>query len=261
MSARVLQLSDCHLFADTTQCLKGCSPYAGLEAVLLLLLRTRFADADRLIFTGDLAHDELLPTYHVLRALLGDWLPRCRFLPGNHDHRAAMREVLPNLAGAGEEAITFTEELAGWRLIGLDTQVPGQSYGRIEPDQCAWLKEQLHAHRTQPTILFLHHPPIAVDSAWLDEIGLQQPERFAEVVAAFPQVRSMGTGHVHQEFEGRLGQLPVFSVPSTAVQFRPRTAQLEMDPVAPGLRCFELSGNDFRTQVVRVPEFRYTPET
>ena len=43
-------------------------------------------------------------------------------------------------------------------------------------------------------MLFVHHPAISVGSPWLDEIGLQQPERFAEIVRDAPQVKLIVDG-------------------------------------------------------------------
>ncbi|HFE49117.1 MAG TPA: hypothetical protein ENJ21_07345, partial [Chromatiaceae bacterium] len=67
------------------QTLKGIDTAASLLAVLELA-RPRIQQADLMLLTGDLAHDEALSTYRLLEqhiAPLGtDW----RAIPGNHDN-------------------------------------------------------------------------------------------------------------------------------------------------------------------------------
>lgn len=267
MPMRIIQLTDCHLLADADARLKGVPTRASLAAVLDLV-RREFVDFDYLVITGDLAHDERRETYAALADMLGDWLPRCRLIPGNHDNRAAMREVFPEIippaapvppsSPAGEPPITFSLAAGAWRLIGLDSHIPGRLPGRLEPPQLDWLEGELRA-ADAPTLLFVHHPPVAVGSPWLDRIGLESPERFNQIVASSSQVRAIFTGHVHQEFQGRLHQALVVSAPSTAVQFRPGTAELECDFLPLGFRLIELEGESFRHCVVRLEELAYPP--
>ena len=75
---------------------------------------------------------------------------------------------------------------------------------------------------SQPTLLALHHPPIATGIAPWDEIGLAPADRAAlgRVLDAHPQVRRLVAGHVHQIITGSLAGRPVLTVPSTYVQAR-----------------------------------------
>ena len=256
MSARILQLSDFHLFADPEERLKGVPTWHCLSDVLSVV-RREFSDADFFILSGDLASDEQEGSYRQVRRLWDDLLPRCRVIPGNHDDQAAMRTVFPDLITGETDRVTFSVEANRWRLIGLDSRETGQVRGRISPEQLVWLATELEAHRDQPTLLFLHHPPIRVNSAWLDRIMLQQADRFAEVVGNAPQVRAIFTGHIHHEFEGRLNNIPVLTAPSTAVQFAPATEQPVIENVPAGFRVIELDGRDFCSRVVRLPEVKY----
>ncbi len=261
MPTEILQLTDLHLMADRNAALKGVRTRDSLADVLRFLRERSQAgewDFGSIILTGDLAHDEKLATYEALRELLGDWVSRCRLIPGNHDDRALIRKVFPELVPARGEFINFSVESSGWRLIGLDSHVDGEVYGRIGETQSQWLAAELSAHIAQPTILFMHHPPVPVHSAWLDCIGLRDAGALIDVVRSFPQVRVICTGHVHQEFSVTLNGVRVLTTPSTGVQFRPRQDELICDPIPPGFRIFRLAGRTLESNVIRLPELNHS---
>jgi len=238
MTLRIVQLTDCHLMADPRAELKGLCTRALFERVLEAV-RTRQPTLERLIVTGDLTHDEQLVTYQSLRELLTPWLPRLRLIPGNHDDREPMRQAFPELIQSLGERNVFVEDLAGWRLIGLDSHVPGELHGRVGDEQRAWLEEQLSTH-AGPVAVFLHHPPIAMNSPWLDRIGLVDAAELLAVVRRRTNVRALVCGHVHQERTTAESQAMIFTSPSTGVQFRTETVALEVEAAPPGFRIIEL---------------------
>ena len=130
MSARVAQISDCHLFTDPSAELRGVQPHRAVLQALQHVTEHETA-FDYLVISGDLAHDEQRQTYQVLREMLGSWLPRCRLIPGNHDDRQFIHEVFAEIVPADTEAVCFEEDLATWRLMGLDSHVPGEVHGRL----------------------------------------------------------------------------------------------------------------------------------
>ena len=181
MTTLLLQLSDLHLFAEPDGVLRGVPTRDSLVEVLESVRGTGL-DFDRVVLTGDFTHDERRETYEAVHRLLGEWLDRCHVLPGNHDERALLREVFSGQAGGTDHGICFSQSAGGWRLIGIDTHVPGEVPGRVEPAMLDWLADELAGHAAEPTILFQHHPPIAVGSAWLDAIGLLDPEPLRELI-------------------------------------------------------------------------------
>lgn len=258
MPIRVLQLSDLHLFADPSQRLAGVPTRESLIEV------RRFIDSqpgsfDHVIITGDFTHDELAETYESVRDILGDWVDRCRIVPGNHDDRGAMRQVFQDLIPTSTGAVTFSFHAGGWRLIGLDTHVPGRVPGRIESEQLDWLRQEFASHAEEPAMLFMHHPPVPVGCSWLDSIGLEEPEELLDLIAANGQVRLVSAGHVHHVFDGEMGHVRVVTTPSTAVQFKPQGDEPIYDHVPPGYRVITLDGETFETEVVRLPELRFPP--
>ncbi len=256
MTIRILQLTDCHLMADPRAELKGICTRALFERVLGAV-RSRQGTLDRLIVTGDLTHDEQLATYQSLRELLAPWLPRLRLIPGNHDHRERMRQAFPERIQPLGERNVFVEDLGNWRLIGLDSHVPGELHGQVGDEQLAWQEEQLATH-SGPVALFLHHPPMLVGSQWLDRIGLQDAAEFLALVRRHANVRAIVCGHVHQErtvcASSAESPVTIFTSPSTGVQFRSETISLEVAPAPPGFRVLELhSDGRIVSWVERVP--------
>ncbi len=211
---------------------------------------------DVVVLTGDLVHDEKIATYRILKELVVERFPRLYLIPGNHDDRDFIRHAFPGAGRASEKHITFSEELAGWRLLGVDSHVPGETPGHVDDEHLQWLKAELTKHSDQPTVLFTHHPPFRIQSEWLDKIGLRDPDALIKLIGEFSQIRAVSAGHVHQHFEGRLGNVKLLTTPSTAVQFKPQTDSLVCDPIAPGFRVFKLDGDAIQTEVVRLTEFQ-----
>ena len=253
MTTRIVQVTDLHLMADPRAELKGVCTRTTLQAVLDILRRD-FGSAERLIITGDLAHDELRETYVALRELLGDWLPRLRLIPGNHENRDFMRQVFSDRLTVVDGRNAFAESVGGWRIIGLDSQWPGEVRGQLGLPQQEWLTHELAAESLQPTAIFLHHPPLQVGTGWLDEIGLADAEALLDLLRRSEQVKFVCCGHIHHEMTISQRDVLLLTTPSTSVQFLPDTEMLVPDSVPPGFRIFDLeSDGSFRTRVVRVP--------
>jgi Icc protein len=250
----ILQLTDLHLMSDPDAELKGVRTRGLTKRVIDDVRRgidTKSWDIDRVVITGDLAHDELLETYDVLREMLGDLVPRCLLLPGNHDSRPFMREVFPELFATDGTFLTFSVAAGNWRLIGLDSHIPSTVPGQLGGQQLEWLAEELRKHAEQPTVLFLHHPPFSVGSAWVDAIGLQDAHDLMQCVASATQVKAICAGHVHQAFESEAMGVRLLTTPSASLQFTPNSTELGLDTRPTGFRLLRL-GERFESEVVRL---------
>jgi len=255
----VLQFTDLHLFTDRSTRLKEVCTWESCARVLNAA-RQQVPTPNLIIITGDIAHDEATSTYLAVRELLGDWLPLCRVLPGNHDYRAGLRAAFPELLPAAccatdelaDAPLRFSATVGEWRLLGLDTHQPGKLSGRLEKGTLDWLARQTEAFPTTPIMLFAHHPPLPIGTPWLDRIQLENPEPLAEIIARSPQIKALFTGHVHQDYACLWSGCPVRTTPSTGVQFQPGTDTLVVDSEQPGFRVISLRGRDFTTTVHRM---------
>ena len=257
MTIRILQLTDCHLLSDPEAKLKGVPTTSSLREVLAFIAENE--EFDYLVISGDLAQDEKLETYRLLREMLGEWVARLRVIPGNHEDRNFIRQTFPEITAGSEDFLHFSLKAVGWRVIGLDSHVPGQVWGSIEEEQLEWLKRELSLDSRSPTVLFVHHPPISVGSPWLDRIGLTEPAGLVDLISGSPQIRLVCSGHVHQEFVGRLGEAEVLTTPATSFQFRPKEEVPIFDLISTGFRVLTLGAGGYQTSVVRLPSLTYPP--
>jgi 3',5'-cyclic-AMP phosphodiesterase len=239
---RILHITDLHLRADAQDGLKG--------VVTLTTLRAVLADAatrgpfDLVAVTGDLVHDEPTAYVHLVRELAGTTPVYC--IPGNHDEA----QMLASGVDGSPFHVGGDARLGRWLAVFLDSTVPGAVGGALAPEELDRLAATLEAHRGAPTVVFLHHPPVALGSRWLDAIGLSDADRFFAVLDRHEQVRAVAFGHAHQAFEGRRGRLPLLGTPSTCVQFLPGADDFALDDRPPGYRIIELQDDGTLTSAV-----------
>ncbi|HEY5789650.1 MAG TPA: phosphodiesterase, partial [Gammaproteobacteria bacterium] len=232
---RLTQFSDLHLLGDPGQTLRGVDT-AATFAETLDAAATAIRRADLLLLTGDLAEHGEAAAYARLRRQLAGLAARPFAVPGNHDDAARLARCLP-ASGARRVAALA---LGNWRLLLLDSALPGHSAGRLDRRQLDWLRRQLRRQRRQPTLVILHHPPLPLGTRWLDAIALQNGSLLRRLLAPFAQVRGVVCGHVHQAHDRRRGGVRYLATPSTCVQFVPGTPRPRVDDLAPGWRELRL---------------------
>lgn len=211
------QLSDLHIGATA----EGVDPLARLETVIEAVGGLP-NPVDAVLVSGDLSDNGSEESYRLVRPLLDRFECPVHVLPGNHDDRGRLRAAF-GLPGAGSEPINYTAEIGGLRLVLLDSNVPGRDPGRFGPRDLAWLDVTLGEEPERPTLLAVHHTPLATGLPGWDAINLDPLEREAltEVVARHPQLRAVVGGHLHRIAAGSLAGCPVLSAPSTYLQVLP----------------------------------------
>ncbi|MBA2779182.1 phosphodiesterase [Billgrantia kenyensis] len=241
---RLVQLTDCHLHADPAARSRAGFPLRQLEAVVEAVRHER---PDLVLVTGDISQDETHASYHnaerVLASLDCPWF----WFGGNHDQPGLMRDI---------RAIHDDIDLGVWRLLIADTCVAGQAHGELGEDRIAALAERL-AQDERPTLLAMHHPPLAVGSVWLDEIGLKDSEALWQALMPFTQLKAILCGHIHQAYAGRHsleeGDVMVYGCPSTTDQFLAGADAFAIDEASrPGYRVLDLHEREWQTWIERV---------
>jgi 3',5'-cyclic-AMP phosphodiesterase len=244
------QLSDLHIGANEN----GVDPVPHLEAVVDAI-RALPNEVDAVLVSGDLTHDGGQPEFQVARELLERLGVPLHVLPGNHDDRALLRKVF-RLPGTSDEPVQYSVDVGELRLVVFDSNVPGQDPGRYDPQRLRWLDAELQVQPERPTLLAMHHPPLATGVREWDGINLEpgQRELLAEVVARHPQLRAIVGGHLHRIAAGALSGCPVLSVPSTYQQARPDFESEGVEFVStPGFAIHALLDGELSSQVESVP--------
>jgi Icc protein len=210
----VVQLSDPHLGAQWG----GVDPVERLAATVAQVREMR-PQPDAVLVTGDLADNAEDGEYEQLAELLSEIGAPAYVLPGNHDDRGGLRRHF-DLDGTSGEPVQYAVDLDGLRLVVLDTKRDGADGGQLDSDRLAWLDSALATETTVPTLLAMHHPPIATGIPAMDAIGLPEQDRdgLRDVVARHPQVQRLVGGHVHRAITGELAGRAVLAAPSTYVQ-------------------------------------------
>lgn len=246
------QLSDPHIGA--TQ--EDADPAARLETVVeaVLALPNR---VDAVVVSGDLSDDGSAESYRVARSSLDRFECPVHVLPGNHDDRARLRQAF-DLPGEGAEPIHYAVDVGELRLVALDSIVPGRDPGAFPAETLAWLDEALGKERERPTMLAVHHTPLATGLPGWDAINLSPDEReaLAGVVARHPQLRAIVGGHLHRIATATLAGCPVLSAPSTYLQALPDFDFEEEDVEMvgpPGFALHVLSDGVLSSQVEMLP--------
>lgn len=256
MSIDILQISDPHLMSQTNARVSGIRTHQTLHSVLNAA-RQIHGTPDRIVISGDLCHEHTNIGYRKLKKALNDWTERSSFIPGNHDDRQELINVFPQQE-SDAKCVTFRIIVGNWQIIGLDSQSPGNVFGELSRKQLQLLSNWIADEHSRPTMIFIHHPPISMQTPWLDTLILKNPDELVEVIKD-GNVRAIFCGHVHQEYMGELAGVPVYTTPSTAFQFKLGTEKPSHDTQPPGWRSIKLIENTFTTEIHRLQELGDTP--
>jgi len=226
------------LFADADGKLRGANTRESLESVLA---HYRASDwrADRVVVTGDLIQDDSSGAYDRFRELMLPLNLRVHCVPGNHD----VPELMQRVCRVPPFSYCAWEEIGNWLIIGLDSFVDGTAGGAVSKAEFERLSETVAASDAAHVLVCLHHPPVAMGSAWLDSVGLANGEQFIAQLAALGRVRAAIFGHVHQAYDAEHEGVRIIATPSTCRQFRPGSDEFAVDDKPPAYRRIELGAN------------------
>ncbi|MEY1660960.1 3',5'-cyclic-AMP phosphodiesterase [Isoalcanivorax beigongshangi] len=254
---RVVQLTDCHLFADPGTRLLGVDTQYSLEMVLARVRREQ-PDCQLVLATGDLSQDGSERSYRRLIDMMAALPMPVYWLEGNHDISAPLVAALDGDCSRLSPCVT---ELGDWTFVLLDSSVPDEVPGDLSGADMAFLEQALSAARTAHVMVCLHHHPVPMGSAWLDAQQIADPQGFFALLRRFPAVRAVVWGHVHQAFEGERDGIKLYSTPSTCVQFKPGSADFALDDCGPGYRWFDLHADGaIDSGVSRVDDIDFAPD-
>ena len=201
--------------------------------------------------SGDIIHDDSAAAYdHFIDLLTPLGIP-VHCLPGNHDVRELMRAALQ------EPPFHYCETVRSgdWLIVSLDSCVSGQAGGRIATEELERMDHEIGEADAQHVMVCLHHPPVLMESRWLDAVGLENRNDFLERVAASGKVRLVIFGHVHQPYDADHDGIRILGTPSTCRQFAPKRTLFGVDDQPPAYRRIQLhEDGNFEHQLVWLTE-------
>ena len=250
---RLVQITDCHLYADDDGQLLGLTTADSFNAVIDDIPQHPLADA--LLATGDLSQDESAGSYQRLKAGVKQLGLPSFWLPGNHDDPVLMAKEL-----VGDNLHPHKRLLSKhWQIILLNSHVERRVYGRLDDGELQMLERALNEFPNHHALVVLHHHPVPIKCVWLDTIGLKNPEPMFALLSKHRQKSVVLWGHVHQFFDGEKDGVRLLSTPSTCVQFKPHSPDFQADTEAPGYRYLDLHADGrVDTQLKRIEHIAFT---
>ena len=173
---------------------------------------------DLVFVTGDLTDSGQLEEYEEFNKILRDLKIPWFVIPGNHDNKQILmnffdeHEYLPR----NEKFCNYVIDKYPFVLIGLDTTVSGENYGKFCNERLQWLDINLNRYSNKPTLLFMHHPPFVTGIDGMDNQNLKNSSRFFEILRSYPQVKHIACGHVHRASETVIDGVGISIAPNGA---------------------------------------------
>ncbi len=232
--ATLIQITDTHQLASAGREFYGLDPAATLAAVIAAA-RAAHGDIELVVASGDIAQEAVPASYAAFCDAVAVFDCPVLCLPGNHDDPDMMRASFAGTCCRLADAAQWQ----GRQLLLLDTSVPGFKAGVLAPAVLAGLPDRLAT--MQPVIIFLHHHPLPVGSAWMDRIGLHNGAALAAVLAGRDNIEAVVCGHVHQAGSAPFASSTCYWTPSTCNQFLPGAVEFACDERPPAWRWFRVT--------------------
>ncbi len=160
---------------------------------------------DAVVIKGDIADRGLRSQFELAARTFGGFSAPWHAFLGNHDHYGVHHgEEVDGYALLGQPRAPRAFDLAGWRLVLLDTVLPGDHHGIFPEERLRWLEDELDGsrERVQPTLVLTHHQPVPPTHAksYPNSIGIipEHSTRIFDLLGRNPQVQGVLIGHTHR---------------------------------------------------------------
>lgn len=253
-TTRIAQLSDLHL----TGAVGIDYSYRKFLSALRLIKKRR---VEFLLLTGDLVNDGNLEGYDWLFEQLDHTGIKYAAIAGNHDvtheHNAHLpfeKRTFSPVKMDSRLQDCATIKLGNWQLLLLNSTIAGQTGGKLTEQQLDWINTQLTNHHN-PTLIALHHHPVAVQSRWIDEYKLTNGAELLAILHQHSNAKVVICGHIHQAHDINLGNTTLYTTPAISRQFLPFADDFALDTTkTAGIRLIRLyDTGKFDSQVLRLP--------
>jgi len=218
---------------------------------------------DFVIHTGDLSDDESEKSYIRAFEMLKKFTAPVYFVPGNHDDPEILfdrittleRESLPGC----HDPLTYIIPNLEYDLILLNAPrspvFPAR--GELPPNTIEALRKRI-TDDTRQKLIFLHYPPIFLDSKWLDnELSLINGDEFRKTVAlSKDNILAVFFGHGHRNMQAYNNGILYSAVGSPYRQFNawPDSSEPEMSDNEPGyFNLVSVKGSELVIKNLAVP--------
>ena len=210
---KIIHFTDTHLRGDNLLSFGKCDTTATVkQAMEYFNSLPEHKLPDVFIATGDLADNGNLEAYKKVRDYFSG-LPRPVYcVPGNHDHREDMYNILGHslcpIEKGMEPYFCYSIEDTPIRIICVDTIIEGKHWGGLSEKVADWLEKKLDEKPNKKTLIFTHHPPFDAGMGFMDE-GFENLERFAEILVKHKDHIQLCCGHMHRSIATKWRGVPI----------------------------------------------------
>ncbi len=240
---KFIQITDTHLLDDINGVFRGINTKNSLQSVLSECIET-YPEIDFILITGDISQTGNVASYSIFRSIIQDIRVPIYCVPGNHDSPQLLQEIVSHSPTHSINTIDFGETT----LVLINTCVDNKHHGLIGEQNLTQLKKILNSKNKQSFIIAIHHPPIKVNSKWLDKLSLFNQDEFINLLKHYEAYIVVLFGHIHQEINQKLSNIHLLSTPSTCHQFKTNSDVMQclLEP-PPAYRFVELKNSGVST--------------
>ncbi|WP_163937848.1 3',5'-cyclic-AMP phosphodiesterase [Paraferrimonas sp. SM1919] len=252
----IVQVTDCHLFADKQTALLGINAWQSFNAVLDDILGIAHQQ-HMLLATGDISQDGTVQSYRNFNQSIAKLGLPAHNLPGNHDNGDNPLNAIHIPGLHPHNAV----EIGNWLLLLLNSTQVGKPSGLLPASQLQLITAALSKYPNHHILLCLHHNPVLTGCDWLDNHRLLNGPEFIKHIEDHAQIKGVLWGHVHQQMDIQHQHLKMMATPSTWIQFKPMCADFTLDTLQPGYRLLQLhSDGSISSEVRRISGQKFVPD-
>jgi len=194
----VAQISDTHI-TEQGQNTYGFVPMAENLKRCVASINSLTLQPDIVLLSGDVTSDALIKEAEYAARILDDLVCPYFLIPGNHDDRRVLWRIFGDAAcpSRSGEFINYVIDGYALRIVAFDSVAAGEPGGEICPARADWLDACLSTGGDQPTIIFMHHPPLKFGVPETDEDGFKGADILGAIVDKYPNIERILCGHIH----------------------------------------------------------------
>ncbi len=220
----LLHLTDIHTADPSGPTWWGQDAGANLQSVVDTV-KDMTVDVAAIIVSGDLVNQPSVANYEsynqASESLRSLGVPVFLSL-GNHDDRALFRQcVLGVDGGLPTDPYYYSEQIAGLRIIVLDTRGGTAGTIGVDTEQLDWLEHEMTNPADHDSLVVMHHPPLPTAVADLNA-RVDNVARLRDVLSGH-RVRGILCGHVHFSNVGCFAGAICATAPGTVSLMDPST--------------------------------------
>lgn len=231
-SLRLAHITDCHLFAEQSECYFGVNTATNFSRCLVDIAKI---DVDAIIFGGDLTQDHSFNSYLVFADLIAQANLNCPvfWLPGNHDEIDYLNKISGGNINAAKRL-----KAQGIELLLINSKGPTPA-GWVSQQHLDEIVNTLVSHN-QATLAFCHHNPLPING-YLDKHMLENGPQLLNTLINYGQVKALFHGHVHHQYRFDFRELAIYATPASSIQFTKNTTQWQQSDLGPSYRLINIA--------------------